>query len=196
MKKRILGVLLLLSICIGIHAQSSNTNWAQSDNQKLNQFDRINKFLSVPDISSSAGNIEIRLYRSVGQTGQMSMTSLMYKNNQWTATFYSRRKRTIDDPADATFPLKIREIKNKKLDSVFVGLVEHNVFTLPDQTQTKFPHALVPYAIITKSNQQIRSYRFQNTATIDKSYGEEFGEFKSIVELFAYLSDSFAEKNN
>jgi len=185
---------LWISFSASAEAQQSKNSWGLADNLNLYPFEKMNAFLSAPDIKKSTADIEIRLYTSGSPSGLTSLTSLVYSDHQWNATYHSRKRRTVDDPADATFPIKINQIAGKKLDSVFVGLVSHNVFTLPDQSQTSKPNVMIPYTILVKSNQQVRCYRFQDTWMIDDSYSEEFKEYKSIVELFSYVNDNFPLK--
>ncbi|WP_214227699.1 hypothetical protein [Pedobacter sp. B4-66] len=190
---------LFLSFLMGMYylttyAQPTTTKWALPDNLNLISFKGLDSSLSVPDLNHSKADIEIRLYASGKHSNLRSMTSLIYKDNQLTATYYSRKYRAINDPVDAVFPVNISEIKHKKLDSVFFGLVKHNVFILPDQSQTRRPHTIIPYVILVKSNDQIRGYRFQSTSLIEERDSQEFREYKAIVGLFYYLNDGFPEK--
>jgi hypothetical protein len=187
-------ILLWLSVCVNTYAQPNQSKWGLTDNLNLISFKGLNSFLSVPDIQNSNADIEIRLYANMIHSGIGSMTSLVYKDDQWNATYYSRKYRAINDPVDAAFPVNISPIKNKKLDSVFSKLAMHNVFILPDQSQTSRPNTPFEFVILIKSNEQIRCYSFQGTSLVDDNDIQEFREYKSIIKLFHYLNDGFPEK--
>jgi len=187
-------VLLWLSVCISAYAQPNQAKWGLTDNLNMISVKELNIFLSIPDIKNSKADMEIRLYSRGHPSGLVSMTGLVYKDSEWSATYYSRKGRRVDDPVDAVFPLNIGQIKNKKLDSVFSRLAMHNVFILPDQSQTSNPHVQLPYIILVKSNEQIRGYRFQNTSLVEDLDSQEFREYQAIIALFYYLNDGFPEK--
>jgi len=187
-------ILLWLSFCGASLAQPNQSKWGLTDNLNMISVKRLNSFLSVPDIKDSKADMEIRLYAFPSHLDLKSVTSLVYKDGQWNAMYHSRKDRSINDPADATFPLNVSQIKNKKLDSVFFELAAHNVFILPDQSQTSMPHTPVPFVLLIKSNELIRGYRFMGPGLVNEHDPHDFREYKAIFGLFHYLNDGFPEK--
>ena len=194
MKKFCFTALLCLSVCINIYAQPNEAKWGLTNNLNLISVKGFNSYLSVPDIKDSNADIEIRLYANGIHSYLRSITSMAYKNGQWSAIYYSRKDRRVDDPIDSVFPINVYQIKDKNLDSVFVGLAKHNIFILPDQSQTSRPKNLSQFIILVKSNEQIRTYSFEGVGLINNQDNQEFREYKSIVELFSYLNNGFLEK--
>ncbi len=181
--------------CFSMYGQIKPSKWIAPENKhETINFQRVNLYLGVPDIKESKNDIEIRLY--ILGDDLNSMASILINKNVFDSYYYRRKKSGFGDLPTVNFPLKKYQVKNQNLDSVFLSLAAHNVFTLPDQSETDFPHYMANYTVQYKVNNKIYSYSFTNPWYVKEDNQEEFKEYKSIAWIFGRLISEFVEKGN
>ncbi len=178
-----------------MYGQISPSKWItpESKHGTIN-FQRVNSYLGVADIKDSKNDIEIRLY-IIGDDLN-SMSNILVNKNLFDSYYYKRKKRKMDDSLTAIFPLKKYHVKNTNLDSIFLSLAAHNIFTLPDQSETDFPPHSADLTVQYKVNNRIYSYSFANPWYVKEDNQEEFKEYKTIAWIFDRLISEFVEKGN